>query len=91
MRVYLDDDSADARLAQLLRRAGHDVQRPIDVGMVGEDDAVHLAHAIRQNRVCLSHNHHDFENLHALIQVAVGDTVRPRRLRSSRSGDGRPA
>jgi hypothetical protein len=33
----------------------------VDVGMVGEDDAVHLTHSIREDRVCLSHNHHDFE------------------------------
>ena len=72
MRVYLDDDSAEVRLAQLLRRAGHDVQRPTDVGMVGADDSVHFAHAIRQDRVCLSHNHYDFDNLHTLIQVAQG-------------------
>ena len=72
MRLYLDDDSADPRLAQLLRRAGHDVQRPTDVGMVGEDDPVHLAHAIREDRVCLSGNHHDFDNLHNLILVARG-------------------
>jgi predicted nuclease of predicted toxin-antitoxin system len=72
MRLYLDDDSASALLARLLRKAGHDVQVPADVGMAGEDDPVHLAHAIRADRVCLSKNHHDFENLHNLILVAQG-------------------
>jgi hypothetical protein len=57
MRLYLDDDSASALLARLLRQAGHDVQLPVEVGMSGEDDPVHLAHAIREGRVCLSHNH----------------------------------
>jgi hypothetical protein len=72
MRLYLDDDSASALLVRLLRQAGHDVQIPIDVGMGGEDDPVHLAHAIRDARVLLSGNHHDFENLHDLILVAQG-------------------
>ena len=42
MRLYLDDDSAGVLLTQFLRQAGHDVQRPIEVGLAGRDDAVHL-------------------------------------------------
>ncbi len=72
MRLYLDDDSAAGLLAQLLRRAGHDVVRPGDVGMVGEDDPVHLGKAVRLDRVLLSHNHHDFENLHNLVMIVKG-------------------
>jgi hypothetical protein len=72
MKLYLDDDSASALLARLLRQAGHDVQLPVDCGMAGEDDPVHLTHAIREDRACLSHNHRDFENLHNLIIVAQG-------------------
>jgi hypothetical protein len=71
MRVYLDDDVAGVLLAQLLRKAGHDAQRPVDVNMTGEDDSRHLAHAVRENRVLLSRNHDDFENLHDLV-AAVG-------------------
>jgi Domain of unknown function (DUF5615) len=48
------------------------VQRPADVGMAGSDDAVHLEHAVRVNRVLLSHNHRDFENLHNLLMTAQG-------------------
>jgi predicted nuclease of predicted toxin-antitoxin system len=66
MRLYLDDDSADALLARLLRQTGHDDQLPMDVGMAGEDDPVHLTHAVLDNRVLLSHNHDDFEDLHNL-------------------------
>jgi hypothetical protein len=72
MRLYLDDDSASTLLARLLRQAAHGVQLPADVGMAGHDDAVHLAQAIREDRVLLSHNHHDFENLHNLIILAGG-------------------
>ena len=69
MKLYLDDDSASVLLAQLLRRAGHNVQVPGDVGKTGEDDPVHLIHAVSEGRVILSHNHHDFENLHNLIMI----------------------
>jgi predicted nuclease of predicted toxin-antitoxin system len=72
MRLYLDDDSASALLASLLRQAGHDVQVPADVRISGDDDAVHLAHAVKENRVLLSHNHRDFRNLHNLIMVTQG-------------------
>jgi hypothetical protein len=72
MRLYLDDDIASGLLGQLLRRAGHDVQRPVDVGMVGEDDSVHLAHAARDSRAVMSRNHRDFENLHDLVEAVGG-------------------
>jgi predicted nuclease of predicted toxin-antitoxin system len=72
MNLYLDDDSVDPLLAQLLRRAGRDVQIPADVGMVGRPDPVHLAHTIRQGRVLLTRNYRDFEDLHDLIMVAQG-------------------
>jgi predicted nuclease of predicted toxin-antitoxin system len=72
MRIYLDDDSVHALLLRLLRQAGHDVQRPVDLSASGQDDPVQLSHAIRNDRVLLSHNHQDFEKLHALIMVAQG-------------------
>ena len=72
MMLYLDDDSAEALLVTLLRQAGHDVQIPADVGLVGEYDSVHLTHAIREDRALLSRNHDDFENLHDLIMQVQG-------------------
>lgn len=72
MRLYLDDDIAVPLLAQLLRQAGHDAQLPVDAGMTGKDDAVHLTHAIRENRVCLTKNYGDFANLHNLVLEAKG-------------------
>jgi len=72
MRLYLDDDSASLLLSRLLQRAGHDVRLPSEVGMAGEDDPVHLAQAIREDRIFLSHNHHDFEDLHNLLAVGRG-------------------
>jgi predicted nuclease of predicted toxin-antitoxin system len=72
MNLYLDDDAASALLARLLRNARHDVQVPADVGLAGRSDAVHLAHAIREGRVCLSRNYRDFEELHLLVLQAQG-------------------
>lgn len=72
MRLYLDDNLIDHRLVQRLRRSGHDVQSPVDVGMRGEADPVHLTHAIRENRVLLTSDHDDFEDLHDLLMQATG-------------------
>jgi hypothetical protein len=61
MRLYLDDDSVDPGLIRLLRRDGHDVQIPADVGLAGVSDQAHLAHAIRDRRAILTRNYKDFE------------------------------
>lgn len=72
MRFYLDDDLASRLIQRLLIEAGHELQVPAQVGMGGEDDAVHLTRAIRDKRVLLSGNHDDFENLHDLVIQAGG-------------------
>ena len=46
MKLYLDDDSVAVVLVALLQRGGHDVQIPADAGIDGEDDPVHLSHAV---------------------------------------------
>jgi predicted nuclease of predicted toxin-antitoxin system len=72
MRLYLDDDMASALLAKFLRQAGHDVQVPADTGSTGMPDPAHFIRAIRDRRVLLSGNHHDFEILHDLVLQAGG-------------------
>jgi predicted nuclease of predicted toxin-antitoxin system len=72
MKLYLDDDTAEVLLANLLRNAGHDVQLPSEVGMVGELDPVHLTHAIVDGRVCMTKNYDDYWLLHALVMKAKG-------------------
>jgi predicted nuclease of predicted toxin-antitoxin system len=67
MRLYLDDDCAGKLLLQLLRNAGHDVQVPADVGLIGRKDAVHLRNAIRDNRAIVTRNYQDFEDLHEVL------------------------
>jgi predicted nuclease of predicted toxin-antitoxin system len=72
MRLYLDDDLDGPTLARVLRHARHDVLRPADAGLSGADDAVHCTCAIRENRVTLTRNYRDFQNLHNLIMQAQG-------------------
>jgi predicted nuclease of predicted toxin-antitoxin system len=72
MNLYLDDDCAGRLLARLLRTAAHDVQTPADIGLAGATDAVHLRHALRENRVFLTRNYDDFEDLHELVLEARG-------------------
>jgi hypothetical protein len=71
MRLYIDDDSVDPGLLRLLRRDGHDVQAPADVGLAGSSDQVHLAHAIRDRRPVLTRNYKDFDALHDLVVLAA--------------------
>ena len=72
MRLYLDDDSAWPLLAHLLRHAGHDVELPVEAGLSGAADPVHLGHAVQTNRVLLSHNYQDFQDLHKLVLIVGG-------------------
>lgn len=72
MRLYLDDNLASPLLANLLRKAGHDVLLPVDAGTHGEDDPVHLTHAIQDQRACISQNYGDFAKLHNLVIAALG-------------------
>jgi len=72
MKLYLDDDSVDKLLVQLLRKGGHDICLPADLGIAGAKDSVHLRFAIRQQRTFLTRNYEDFELLHLLLLEAQG-------------------
>lgn len=72
MKLYLDDDIAQALLVNLLRRDGHDVSVPADFGMAGQKDAAHLRRAVREQAVFLSQNYDDFRLLHELILETQG-------------------
>jgi hypothetical protein len=72
MMLYLDDDIASAVLAQALRRASHDVRMPSEAGLSGASDAVHLRRCIQEDRVLLSRNYVDFEELHLLVLESTG-------------------
>ena len=72
MNLYLDEDMNDVLLVRLLRRAGHNVETPVDTGLLGKSDAVQLAYSIRARRAILSYNYKDFKELHDLIGDATG-------------------
>ncbi len=72
MRLYVDDDSVNRLLVRLPKQAGHDVCLPSDVGLAGEHDATHLARAVTEDRVFLTHNNSDFEKLHNLVMTVGG-------------------
>jgi predicted nuclease of predicted toxin-antitoxin system len=72
MRLYIDDDSVEANLVRRLRRDGHDVLIPADLGLMGSSDQVHLAYAIREQRAILTKNYGDFDDLHDLVISAAG-------------------
>ena len=67
MKLYLDDDMAAPLLARLLENAGHDVKLPADLGLSGEDDAVHFRHAALNGRSIITGNHDDYQGLHELV------------------------
>jgi hypothetical protein len=72
MRLYLDDNITDRRVAAQLQRMGHVVLLPAVVEHSGVSDAKHLAYAIREGYVLLTQNYQDFLDLHDLILTAGG-------------------
>src|SRR5688500_17575195 len=72
MRIYLDEDSSGPLLAQLLRKAGHDVESVLERGTTRDPDPVVLTYAIGQQRVFLSRNHRDFKPLLDLVIASGG-------------------
>lgn len=72
LNLYLDDCLNSKLLADLLRQAGHRVTRPVDVGLVGEDDDVHFAYGKVNRLTILTKNAADFEALHNLDQQHSG-------------------
>src|SRR5262249_41366777 len=72
MMISLDDDSASRQLTLVLRKAGHDVSTPADLGISGAPDPVHLTRAIRDGRVLLTRNARDFTLLHDPVRASGG-------------------
>lgn len=72
MKLYLDDNSADPRLAEALRKAGYDVLLPVEAGYAGSTDPRHWRLALEQGRALLTRDYHDFLDLHELVMAAGG-------------------
>jgi predicted nuclease of predicted toxin-antitoxin system len=72
MNVYLDEDSSARVLINSLRKSGHDVAFPEDLGHAKHTDPEVLRRAILLDRVLISQNHGDLEDLHDLLMAAGG-------------------
>lgn len=73
MRIYIDKDMAAGLLVRLLQNAGHDVDAPAGVVLLGRSDPVQLTFAIHESRVSLTANYDDYEELQLLVRQARGD------------------
>jgi predicted nuclease of predicted toxin-antitoxin system len=72
MKLYIDDDTAKAALVARLKKDGHHVVVPADVGLSGAADPRHLLYAVENELVLLTRNHDDFQDLHRLVQATHG-------------------
>jgi Domain of unknown function (DUF5615) len=66
--LYLDDCLDGDYLIALLRRAGHTVDSPRQLGTRGIDDPEHLELAAQRNRALVTQNVGDFLELHRTWQ-----------------------
>ena len=64
-RLYLDEQ-LDPILRGLLNQYGHDVVHTYDVGNEGKSDTEQLLFAANSNRILVTLNRQDFEDLHRL-------------------------
>ncbi len=72
MRLLVDENLGNPRLASRLRALGHDGVLAGDVGLLSVSDAKVFTFAIRQDLPVLTRDSEDFEDLHELIMAAVG-------------------
>lgn len=72
MRLYLDEDIASRELTRALATSGHDVATPGDAQLLGRSDTLQLTRAVRSDRICITMNAYDFEDLHDLILLCGG-------------------
>jgi predicted nuclease of predicted toxin-antitoxin system len=72
MRLLLDENMSDRRLAMRLRAQGHDPILAPEVGLVSATDARVLLWAITQALPVLTRDAEDFTDLHDLIMAAGG-------------------
>lgn len=73
MNLYVDDNMNKALFVTLLRKAGHQVTLPSDVGTAGVTDARHFVHAVTNALLILTKDHYDFEDLHLVVHASRGE------------------
>jgi predicted nuclease of predicted toxin-antitoxin system len=72
MRLLLDENMSDRRLATRFQAQGHDPVLASDVGLLAVTDARVLSWAIVQALPVLTRDSEDFTDLHDLIMAAGG-------------------
>ena len=72
MKVLLDENMSDPRLAARLRARGHDPILAPDVGLLSVSDPRVLIFCIAESIPVLTRDAEDFEDLHDLIMAASG-------------------
>jgi predicted nuclease of predicted toxin-antitoxin system len=72
MKLLLDENMSDRRLAARLRALGHDPTLAADAGLLSVTDARVLIFSIAQALPVLTQDSDDFEDLHDLIMAASG-------------------
>jgi len=72
MRLLLDENMSDRRLASRLRALAHDPLLAVDVGLTSSSDPRVLIWAITQAVPVLTRDAKDFTDLHELIMAAAG-------------------
>lgn len=72
MKLLLDENTSDLRLASRLEARGHEPVLAIDVGLMSVSDARVLSLAIAQALPVLTRDAEDFTDLHDLIMTAGG-------------------
>lgn len=71
-KIYLDENVASKELARLLRKCPFEVVTPVEAGLIGQDDAAHMAYAKRRGLVLLTKNPADFLELHRKDSAHAG-------------------
>ena len=64
LKLFIDEDTLAKPLVKNLRKAGHDVVTVNEVGLTSQADSVVLNYAKKNNRILLTYNCRDFEDLH---------------------------
>jgi predicted nuclease of predicted toxin-antitoxin system len=67
-----DEDAQDKLLVKLLRNAGHDVITVNEAGLMSSSDSIVLDYARTNNRLLLTYNCDDFEELHKAQPLHLG-------------------
>lgn len=72
LKLFVDEDIQDKLLVKLLRNAGHDVITVNEAGLGGSPDSIVLDYARTNDRLVLTYNCNDFEELHKVQPLHPG-------------------